>query len=149
MTEWVPAKDDSPDRVDALVHGITALAGIQAHMEIAIPSGNFGGGMGVPAGTSLGPAFGYRPQQFGMNVSRETVETPEETVRRMQHIADTTSPELFLPRRIPCRDGEHPGAFESQATEGQLVCSRCLHHVEHEEGVLVRKTGASQMSMTS
>lgn len=149
MTEWVPAKDDSPDRVDALVHGITALAGIQAHMEIAVPSGNFGGGMGVPAGTSLGPAFGYRPQQFGMNVSRETVEAPEETVRRMQHIADTTSPELFLPRRNPCRDGEHPGAFESQATEGQLVCSRCLHHVEHEEGVLVRKTGASQMSMTS
>jgi hypothetical protein len=37
MTEWVPGDGDSPDRVDALVHGLTALSGASAPMEIAAP----------------------------------------------------------------------------------------------------------------
>lgn len=47
MTEWVPDMSDSPDRVDALVHGITALtAGGGGGASVAIPkkplSGNSG-----------------------------------------------------------------------------------------------------------
>lgn len=141
MTEWVPAKDDSPDRVDALVHGITALAGIEAPMSVSVPTGSMrGGGMGAPPG--FGAAFGYRPQH---TPAPERAESPIETIRRLEAIM--SSPELLLPKRNPCREGEHPGAFESHATEGQLVCSRCLHHVVDEEGTLVRKTGASQMPM--
>jgi phage terminase large subunit-like protein len=43
MTEWVPDMDDSPDRVDALVHGITALYEGGGPTEIAVPSGRLGG----------------------------------------------------------------------------------------------------------
>jgi hypothetical protein len=42
MTEWVPDMDDSPDRVDALVHGITALYEGGGPTEIAVPSGRLG-----------------------------------------------------------------------------------------------------------
>lgn len=37
QTSWVPGKGDSPDRVDALVHGITELAKAVAPSEIALP----------------------------------------------------------------------------------------------------------------
>lgn len=42
MCEWVPGKDDSPDRVDALVHGITELSGISMEADVAIPQGSIG-----------------------------------------------------------------------------------------------------------
>lgn len=39
MTEWVPGKGDSPDRVDALVHAITELVEGQQDAEIATSTG--------------------------------------------------------------------------------------------------------------
>jgi len=39
MTEWVPGKGDSPDRVDALVHALTELADQSGESEIATASG--------------------------------------------------------------------------------------------------------------
>jgi phage terminase large subunit-like protein len=42
MTEWVPGASDSPDRVDALVHGITKLSVGGGATEVAIPSGAIG-----------------------------------------------------------------------------------------------------------
>lgn len=39
MTEWVPGKGDSPDRVDALVHALTELADNTGESEIATASG--------------------------------------------------------------------------------------------------------------
>jgi predicted phage terminase large subunit-like protein len=61
MTEWVPAQDDSPDRVDALVHGLTKLNGGAEDSTIAKPSGKplrpakgrFG---------RLNKALGFRPK---------------------------------------------------------------------------------------
>jgi phage terminase large subunit-like protein len=38
MTEWVPGDSDSPDRVDALVHGLTELGGLSAPAEIVTPT---------------------------------------------------------------------------------------------------------------
>ena len=43
MTEWVPDQKDSPDRVDALVHAITAAGAGGGIAGIAIPKGRFGG----------------------------------------------------------------------------------------------------------
>lgn len=37
MTEWVPGQEDSPDRVDALVHALTELSGNGEAAEIAAP----------------------------------------------------------------------------------------------------------------
>lgn len=39
MTEWVPGMADSPDRVDALVHGITKLYEGGGHSSFASPAG--------------------------------------------------------------------------------------------------------------
>lgn len=41
MTEWVPDQSDSPDRVDALVHGVVELSGMSYDATVAVPSGNF------------------------------------------------------------------------------------------------------------
>jgi phage terminase large subunit-like protein len=38
QTEWVPGEGDSPNRVDALVHGVTAVAKRVMPTEIADPS---------------------------------------------------------------------------------------------------------------
>lgn len=43
MTEWVPDMADSPDRVDALVHGITDLYEGGGPTSVAVPSGRLGG----------------------------------------------------------------------------------------------------------
>jgi phage terminase large subunit-like protein len=59
MCEWVPDMHDSPDRVDALVHGITALNTRLGPAQIATPSGPLGGG---PVQT-VGKLFGFRPRQ--------------------------------------------------------------------------------------
>jgi len=40
MTEWVPGESDSPDRVDALVHGITELSSGVGTSAISQPSGD-------------------------------------------------------------------------------------------------------------
>ena len=42
MTEWVPDQSDSPDRVDALVHGLTELSGLSYDTGVAIPKGTLG-----------------------------------------------------------------------------------------------------------
>lgn len=75
MTEWVPGMSDSPDRVDALVHGITKLYEGSAPGSFASPAGRTEKVRDVPA---AGPAmekknrfqraagksiFGYKPKQ--------------------------------------------------------------------------------------
>ncbi|QWY81311.1 terminase [Arthrobacter phage Rizwana] len=141
MTEWVPAKDDSPDRVDALVHGLTALTGRTGPASIAIPKGSLSGAggdrfgnfemplTGQVAGSSM---FGYRPREEKAVV--EAAESIAETAARLAEALG--SPELFLPKRFACKDGEHPGVFESHAPgrEGVMVCSRCLHDVDVNAG---------------
>ena len=42
QTEWVPDQDDSPDRVDALVHAITDLSGGKGPSAIAVPRRRIG-----------------------------------------------------------------------------------------------------------
>jgi phage terminase large subunit-like protein len=127
MTEWVPATDNSPDRVDALVHGLTALNGGAGPASVAIPRGSMrpaGGGFGAKRS-----GYGYTPREAQQVV--EAAETIAETAAR---IADALgSPETFLPKRFPCKDGEHPGTFESHHRPGVNVCSRCLHDVEDAE----------------
>lgn len=151
--EWVPATQDSPDRVDALVHGMTALAGIEAPTSIAVPTGSMtgrsdmgagmhlgmGAGMGAMAGMSS--MFGYTPREA------EIVETAQQTIDRLESILKTAA--LYLPRRNPCNEGEHPAYFEAEADDGKLLCSRCLHEVVDEGGTLVRKHAASSLAMSS
>lgn len=141
MTEWVPAKDDSPDRVDALVHGMTALAGIAAPASIAIPMGSLSRNSGSFGGTGLSKSsmFGYQPRE------EDIMETARQTIERLQAVLK--SPEEFLPRRSPCPEGEHPAYFESHTREGMLICSRCLHDVEEDGDTLVLKHGASHAIM--
>lgn len=151
MCEWVPATQDSPDRVDALVHGMTALAGIEAPMSIAVPkrsatTAGFGpGGVGgsTPYGAPMGSMFGYTPRE------EEIVETAQQTLARLEQIlASSELSGMYLPRRQPCADGEHPAYFEAEADDGKLLCSRCLHEVEDVEGNLVRKKGESRLAMS-
>ncbi|UOK18333.1 terminase large subunit [Arthrobacter phage BruhMoment] len=141
MTEWVPANDNSPDRVDALVHGMTNLAGIAAPASIAVPSGSLSRNSGSWGGSGTGKSsmFGYTPRE------EEIVETAKQTIERLTDVLK--SPEEYLPARLPCTNEEHPGAFESLARDGQLICSRCLHDVEYEGDTLVRKHGAAQPIM--
>src|SRR5690606_2124576 len=39
MLEWVPGVGDSPNRVDALVHGLTELAGGGGKVGVSVPRG--------------------------------------------------------------------------------------------------------------
>lgn len=145
MTEWVPATQDSPDRVDALVHAMTNLAGIAAPASIAIPDGSLSrnsgslGASGYGIGSGPSSMFGYTPRDA------EIVETAKQTIERLEQVLQ--SPEEFLPRRLPCAEGEHPAYFESHTREGALICSRCLHDVEQDGDTLVLKHGASQPIM--
>lgn len=149
MTEWVPAKDDSPDRVDALVHGMTDLAGITAPTSIAVPTGSMTGGsdmgmgmhLGMGAGMGMGGMFGYTPRES------EIVETAQQTIERLEKVLKSAA--QYVPSRMPCADGEHPASFEPEMEEGKLLCSRCLHEVEDDEGTLVRKHGASSLAMST
>lgn len=140
MCEWVPAKDDSPDRVDALVHGMTALAGIEPPMAIAVPRGSMSGGPrgGAAARRSL---FGYTPRE------EEIVETAQQTITRLENLLESAA--VYVPSRMPCPDGEHPASFVPETDEDKTLCSRCLHEVEDEAGVLVRKHGASSVAMST
>ena len=155
MCEWVPATQDSPDRVDALVHGMTALAGIEAPTSIAVPTGSmtgnaisagYGPGMGLGMGMGggqMGSMFGYTPREA------EIVESAQQTIARLEQILESRElTALYLPRRNPCAEGEHPAYFEAEAEEGKLLCSRCLHEVVDEGGTLVRKHGASSLAMS-
>jgi hypothetical protein len=64
---------DSPDRVDALVHGITALNVGFAPAQVAVPTGLNVRGVGRPTNTS---AFGYRPRPEHANVHGESLTQP-------------------------------------------------------------------------
>lgn len=59
MTEWVPGKGDSPDRVDALVHAITELVEGNGESEIATATGII-----VPS-----PHSGMGRRRFGESVA--------------------------------------------------------------------------------
>jgi phage terminase large subunit-like protein len=52
LVSWVPGKGKSPDRLDALVHGLTDVMSISPPAEMALPKG-LGKGKNGP--------FGYRP----------------------------------------------------------------------------------------
>ena len=41
QTEWVPDQEDSPDRVDALMHGAVELSGLNFDAGISVPKGQF------------------------------------------------------------------------------------------------------------
>ena len=123
MTEWVPAKDDSPDRVDALVHGITALAGIAEAAGIAIPSGSLSGYSGY-SGNGLGfapasPHLGYRPRD------EEAPVIPAAAVSVERVLRIVTADSRFDPAQC-----EHEAMFESRAHPGLHVCRDCLAEVE-------------------
>jgi phage terminase large subunit-like protein len=155
MTEWVPAKDDSPDRVDALVHGMTDLAELEAPTAIAVPkrsgqaiTAGYGSGLGMgmgvgtptPYGAPMGAMFGYTPRD------EEIVESARQTIERLEKILSTQP--VYMPSRMPCDEGSHPASFEPEGMDGTQLCSRCLHEVEDDEGVLVRKKGESQLAMS-
>ena len=74
MTEWVPDMHDSPDRVDALVHGITALNTKLGPAQIAVPSGvPLRGG---PGSRQIGGLFGYSPRDSDDRVHEESLIQP-------------------------------------------------------------------------
>jgi phage terminase large subunit-like protein len=74
MTEWVPDMHDSPDRVDALVHGITALNTRIGPAQIAVPSGQpLRGG---PTARQGGGMFGYRPRDSHDKVHEQSLIQP-------------------------------------------------------------------------
>jgi len=69
MTEWVPGAADSPDRVDALVHGLTELSAGLGDSHVAAPKGTIRQGLhqGLPAGLNMfsgqrSKLFGYTPR---------------------------------------------------------------------------------------
>lgn len=76
MTEWVAGVDDSPDRVDALVHGITELNDGKAPSSIAVPSGKLRNPPSAPSMADRGeagakvikrrPGFGRLRSRAGM-----------------------------------------------------------------------------------
>lgn len=70
MTEWVPTKGDSPDRVDALVHAITELVDGGGQAEISTASG-----LVIPRGVSMGrrPSRGMSSISNPARLSRPTV----------------------------------------------------------------------------
>jgi hypothetical protein len=117
MTNWVPDAEDSPDRVDALVHALTKLNDHGGPAQIAVPGGksndpdggfNFGAEATTQRYSSMdGGMFGYRPREEKMDP--------------------------FAPRAMPfC---EHPARFESHTESGVLLCSTCLHPVFWNEGL--------------
>lgn len=122
MCEWVPAKDNSPDRVDALVHGITDLAGVGGPAEIAVPSGSMsgmgGGGMGSMAGLSH---MGYKPRE---EIPAEHVSVTAEVVDRQLVIVRTDS-------RLADENCKHIAMFESHRHPGIFVCQDCLAELEY------------------
>lgn len=70
MTEWVPDQDDSPDRVDALVHGIVFLDESAGPSDYALPQGQLGGApvsadakaletVGIPTATQQMMVFNF------------------------------------------------------------------------------------------
>lgn len=66
QTTWVPGPNsDSPDRVDALVHGVTALNTGHEASHIAMPKEE-----DMRAGTLLRPGWGYQPRESGLVVPR-------------------------------------------------------------------------------
>ena len=120
MTEWVPAKDDSPDRVDALVHGITLLGGISEPMAVAVPSGSISGAGsgygGFSPSTSAAELLGYRPREEEVVVAAVAYERVLRVV---------TADSRFDPEGCA-----HDAMFESRAHPGLHVCRDCLAEME-------------------
>jgi len=65
MTEWVPGVGDSPDRVDALVHGITALYEGGGPSNYAMPKGNLRGPTSPHSTSGLTMMQGSQSKLFG------------------------------------------------------------------------------------
>lgn len=113
QTEWVPGKGASPDRVDALVHGITDLSGGAEPIDFASPVGVKLPG-GPRGGAKAFAGMGYRPR--------------EERIAILDR--------MLAPRNMPyC---EHPTTFEHHTDSGVLICHTCLHEVHWDGDVLVR-----------
>jgi hypothetical protein len=67
----VPDMADSPDRVDALVHGVTALNTKLGPAQVAVPTG-----LGPTSGRPTGEMFGYRPRDSRDKVHGESLTQP-------------------------------------------------------------------------
>jgi phage terminase large subunit-like protein len=121
MCEWVPDKDDSPDRVDALVHGITSLSVGSGPSSVAVPRGDLRSGGGGGFRENGGMLFGYKP--------RPAISVDDELEAKMARLA--AMDRVFAPREMPfC---EHPLRFESHEVDGEMICMTCLHPVEWSE----------------
>jgi hypothetical protein len=124
MCEWVPAKDDSPDRVDALVHGITALAGIAPPVGIAVPSGSMSGMSGVAGGAfydgGLPAHMGYRPREEEQIIK----------VERVEQVVDRVLQVIRPGTQGADPDCRHDALFESRKHPGIYVCQDCLAEAE-------------------
>lgn len=123
MTEWVPAKDDSPDRVDALVHGLTELEGISAPGSIAVPTGRkmSAMGRGRKRGTTAVTGWSPREDSEHITVTAEVLERRMVVVRTDSRLADP--------------DCKHDAMFESRNHPGIFVCQDCLAEVEYLDTV--------------
>jgi hypothetical protein len=135
---------------------MTDLAELEAPTAIAVPkrsgqaiTAGYGSGLGMgmgvgtptPYGAPMGAMFGYTPRD------EEIVESARQTIERLEKILSTQP--VYMPSRMPCDEGAHPASFEPEGMDGTQLCSRCLHEVEDDEGVLVRKKGESQLAMSS
>lgn len=66
MTTWVPGKGSSPDRVDALVHGLTELAGAEieeSHIASPVRRGEYAGQIPYNAPSRI---LGYHRSETGL-----------------------------------------------------------------------------------
>lgn len=115
LTTWVPGTGDSPDRMDAMVHGITKLSGGGGDASIAVPKGKM---PRKPGPRTMGDRMG---PQFGL-----PIHAPEPAL-------DYGG---FKPQNIP--DCKHPFAFESHTEDGLLLCQECLHPVHWVDEQLTR-----------
>lgn len=121
MTEWVPATHNSPDRVDALVHGITALAGISEPMAVAVPSGTIRTGWGSGYGAvHASPLMGWKPREAEI----EHIAVTAEVLDRVLRVIRTDS-------RFADESCGHDAMFESHKHPGIFVCKDCLAEIEY------------------
>lgn len=122
MTEWVPAQSDSPDRVDALVHGITELEGISAPGAVAVPKGKMRSyGKGIPKTSTAVTGWSPREDSEHVTVTAEVYERRMVVVRTDSRLANPDCP--------------HDAMFESRNHPGIYVCQDCLAEVEYLDTV--------------
>lgn len=123
MTEWVPAKDDSPDRVDALVHGITLLGGIAEPAAVAIPKGSI-------TGRSMGSvSYGGLTHAAASDLlGRRSPEAEEVTIAAV--VTERVLRVVTADSRFDPADCSHDAMFESRQHPGLHVCRDCLAEME-------------------